>query len=116
MNTIQKNGKPSNCHQTKYPAHLSTPRSTLLNSLSDKGAVGNSFPTTDIYIAAFLVVNGIKMIRTKRNNFGRTFFIFEDSGRITELISSYIGGAQVSVSQLKSAIQDLKAVMFGGGK
>lgn len=71
------------------------------------------YETSDLWVAAFLRTQGVKLKNT-RSSFGKYFFIFDDMALCKKLISEYFEGALVPAIELKSSINFFKDRIFSG--
>jgi len=70
-----------------------------------------TYMTSDLYLSAFLKAKGFKLINTKRDG-KKVIFIFEDKKDRNELIRKFFDNGLVNVRDFRSAIQDLKTIVF----
>ena len=74
----------------------------------------NLFHTTDFRISAYLLSQGIKLVRIDRGNGPKATFVFQDNGRINELIKSYWQDeAFVNPKHIYNAQKELKELLYG---
>ena len=71
----------------------------------------NDFSTSDLYLAAFLKAKGLKLI-DKKTEGKKVFFIFEDRKDREDLVRQFFNDGLVNITAFKSAIQDLKTMIF----
>lgn len=71
------------------------------------------YETSDLWVAAFLRTQGVKLKNT-RSSFGKYFFIFHNMTHCEKLISEYFDGALVPAIELKSSINFFKDRIFSG--
>ena len=71
----------------------------------------NDFLTSDLYLSAFLKAKGLKLI-DKKTEGKKVIFIFEDREDRNDLIGQFFNDGLVNITAFKSAIQDLKTMVF----
>ena len=71
----------------------------------------NDFLTSDLYLSAFLKAKGLKLI-DKKTEGKKVFFIFEDRKDREDLVRQFFNDGLVNITAFKSAIQDLKTMVF----
>jgi hypothetical protein len=70
-----------------------------------------TYRTTDLYLSAFLKTKGLRLI--DRQRFGnKVSFVFQDRKDRSDLISDFLNDGTVGVASYKSALQDLKVMLF----
>ena len=70
-----------------------------------------TYKTSDLYLSAFLKAKGLRLV-DKRTDGSRVIFIFEDRVDRKQLIEEFFNDGVVSITAFKSAIQDLKTMVF----
>ena len=71
----------------------------------------NTYKTSDLYLSAFLMAKGLKLVDKSRN--GHKFiFVFDDREDRKELIQEFFNGGLVNVTAFRGALQDLKTMVF----
>lgn len=70
-----------------------------------------TYETSDLYLSAFLKAKGMRFIGKKQNGH-RFLFVFEDQTNRKELINEFFNDGLVSITAFRSAIQDLKTIVF----
>ena len=71
----------------------------------------DTYKTSDLYLSAFLKAKGLRLL-DKRRAGEKYVFIFDDRPDREELIREFFNDGQVSITAFKSAIQDLKTMVF----
>ena len=71
----------------------------------------DTYMTSDLYLSAFLKAKGLKLI-DKKTEGRKVTFIFEDKKDREDLIRQFFNGGLVNITVFKSAIQDLKTMVF----
>lgn len=74
----------------------------------------STFTVSDLYQSAYFKAKGIKLLGQSREG-QRINFIFEDDGNRERLEQEFFNGGLVNVTAFKSAIQDLKTIIFDKG-
>ena len=69
------------------------------------------YETSDLWIAAFLRTQGVKL-KSTTNRFGKYYFIFSDLVQCEKLVSQYFQGALVPAIELKNSINYFKDRIF----
>ena len=72
-----------------------------------------TYPTSDLYLSAFLKAKGLKIIDRKTDG-KKVIFVFQDRKDREELIRLFFNDGLVSISAFKGAIQELKTMIFNG--
>lgn len=77
----------------------------------------NDFYRTKILnIASYLYASGVQLVDTFREN-GEVFFIFSPKEKAENLVESYFAGiATVNPRELFARLNDLRDLIFSGGK
>ena len=70
-----------------------------------------TYETSDLYLSAFLKAKGMRLIGKKQEG-NKFLFVFEDQANRKELIGEYFNDGLVSITAFRSAIQDLKTIVF----
>jgi hypothetical protein len=74
----------------------------------------NTWITKDLYIAAFCLTKGMRLLTTKRVD-GQVAFIFNESPDRESIISGYLNNSMaVPPRQYKESLQALKDIIFQG--
>ena len=68
------------------------------------------FQTADLWLSAFLLSRGIRLIGTSRSD-GKMIFEFADMNRCEEARREFLNGGLVDVGQLRSAWNSLKTLI-----
>ena len=71
----------------------------------------DTYKTSDLYLSAFLKAKGLRLL-DKRRAGEKYVFIFDDRPDREELIREFFNDGQVNITAFKSAIQDLKTMVF----
>ena len=71
----------------------------------------SEFLTSDLYLSAFLKAKGLKLI-DKKTEGKKVIFIFEDREDREDLVRQFFNDGLVNITAFKSAIQDLKTMVF----
>ena len=71
----------------------------------------DTYKTSDLYLSAFVKAKGLRLL-DKRRAGEKYVFIFDDRPDREELIREFFNDGQVSITAFKSAIQDLKTMVF----
>lgn len=71
----------------------------------------NVYSTSDLYLAAFLKANGVRLFDKKRNG-KRVEFLFKDRPDRAELIQAFFNDGNIGITTFKNAVQDLKTIVF----
>jgi hypothetical protein len=71
----------------------------------------DTYMTSDLYLSAFLKAKGFKLI-TKKTEGKKVIFVFEDQENREVLIRQFFNGGLVNITAFKSALQDLKVIVF----
>ena len=71
----------------------------------------NTYQTSDLYLSAFLMAKGLKLVDKSRNGHKFIFF-FDDREDRKELIQEFFNGGLVNVTAFRGALQDLKTMVF----
>ena len=72
------------------------------------------FPVSDFYIAAFLICEGLELVRTERVSAGRVVFMLRDRPQRAQMVQDfYSHKAQVDPLAYKDSIVNLKAMIHG---
>ncbi len=78
--------------------------------------IHNQFPTSNFYLAAYLLSHEINMINCEREHGGKVTFVFSDSenlrNRVTEF--TFERNALVSASSFVNSIKKLKSLLYDG--
>ncbi|MBA7490753.1 hypothetical protein ES702_01296 [subsurface metagenome] len=69
------------------------------------------YATVDLYLAAFFVARGIKLVDTEKTN-RRTTFLFENSQKVKQLAKDFCNNEKVGATTYKNALRDLKAIIY----
>ena len=73
-----------------------------------------SYSLSDFYLAAFLISQGLPLVRADHAGPGRVLFVLRDSPRRSQLIQDfYSHRASVDPLEFKNAIVDLKSLIHG---
>ena len=76
----------------------------------------DQYKTKTLNIAAFLYASGLQLIDTLKVN-NEVFFIFTPKDRAEELVSNYFAGtASIDPRELFARLNDLKDLIFSGGR
>jgi hypothetical protein len=76
----------------------------------------DTYTTKTLNIAAFLYAAGLQLINTTKVN-GEVFFSFVPKDRAEQLVESYFAGtATISPRDLFARLNDLRDLIFSGGK
>jgi len=73
--------------------------------------MNKDFLTSDLYLAAFLKAKGLQLL-DKKTEGKRVSFIFEDRDDRENLVRQFFNDGLVNITIFKSAIQDLKTMVF----
>lgn len=74
------------------------------------------YKTKILNIAAFLFASGLQLVDTIRVN-GDVFFLFTPKNKAEQLVESYFAGrANVDPRELFARLNDLRDLIFSGGK
>lgn len=74
------------------------------------------YKTKTLNLAAFLYASGLKLANTVRVN-GEVFFIFIPKSEAEQLVEKYFAGAAiVDPRELFARLNDLRDLIFSGGK
>lgn len=68
------------------------------------------FQTSDLWLSAFLLSKGIRLIGTSRSDV-KMIFEFADMGRCEEARREFLNGGLANVGQLRSAWNSLKTLI-----
>lgn len=71
----------------------------------------NTYATSDLYLSAFLKAKGLRLI-DKRRTGDKVVFIFDDRLDREDLIREFFNGGLVNITVFKSAMHDLKVMIF----
>lgn len=71
----------------------------------------DTYLTSDLYLSAFLKSQGLKLL-DKKTEGRKVTFIFQDRNDREDLIRQFFNGGLVNITVFKSAIQDLKTMVF----
>lgn len=69
------------------------------------------YRTSDLYLSAFLRAKGVIIQNINRKN-GKVIFIFQNDGKIQDLINKYFNDSDVPVLRFKAALRDLRSIIF----
>lgn len=69
------------------------------------------YKTSDLYLSAFLKAKGLKLLSMKKEH-GKSLFVFQERQDREQLIQDFLNDGIISVSAYKSALQDLKTLLF----
>ena len=76
----------------------------------------DGYRTKTLNISAFLFASGLKLVNTTRVR-NEVFFIFTPKDKAEKLVSDYIAGsATVDPRELFARLNDLRDLIFSGGK
>jgi len=70
-----------------------------------------TYETSDLYLSAFLKVRGLRLLNQRRAG-NKIIFIFADCSDRAEIVSEYFNNGQVGVTNYRSALADLKTLIF----
>ncbi|MCB9758166.1 MAG: hypothetical protein H6753_07105 [Candidatus Omnitrophica bacterium] len=70
-----------------------------------------TYRTSDLYLSAFLKAKGLR-IRGKNQTGNKFIFIFEDRDDREQLVREFFNDGTVSITVFKSALQDLKTMIY----
>ena len=73
--------------------------------------VQNTYNTSDLYLSAFLMAKGLRLL-DKRRTGGKFVFIFDDREDRKKLIQEFFNGGLVNITAFRGALQDLKTMVF----
>lgn len=74
------------------------------------------YKTKNLNIAAFLYASGVQLVTTNRIS-REVFFIFSPKNKAEKLVSDYFSGtAVVDPRELFARLNDLKDLIFSGGR
>ncbi len=74
------------------------------------------YKTKTLNIAAFLYASNLQLVNTVRVN-NEVFFIFSPKNKAEKLVSDYFSGtAEVNPRELFARLNDLKDLIFSGGR
>ena len=71
-----------------------------------------TYQTSDLYLSAFLKAKGFHLFDKKYTEGKKVIFIFDDRKDREELVRQFFNGGLVNITAFKSAIQDLKTMVF----
>lgn len=71
----------------------------------------NTYKTSDLYLSAYLKAKGLRLL-DKRRDGNKFTFIFDDRQDRKDLIQEFFNDGMVNITAFKSAIQDLKTMVF----
>jgi len=76
----------------------------------------NQFPTSNFYLAAYLLSHGIDMVNCDREYGGRATFVFPDSQGLRGRVGEFTFGreALVSAPAFVGSIKKLKSLLHDG--
>ena len=69
--------------------------------------MNSDYKTSDLNLAAFLVVKGFNCFIEKEGKKG--YFIFDETDELKETKSEYYGNSEIPVLDYKNALRDLKS-------
>jgi len=70
------------------------------------------FETSDFYLAAFCLANGLKLISINRDNPHRALFVFEDTENREGWVEDFLfSRARIEPKRFVSAIKELKQLL-----
>jgi len=73
----------------------------------------DTFKTCDLYLSAYLSIEGMKVVTIDRYNPQRCNFIFENREDVDELIETFrLGKARVEPKQYMFKIRELKSMLY----
>jgi len=76
----------------------------------------DTYITKILHIAAFLYASGLKLVNTQRTN-GEVFFIFTPKQKAEQLVENYFAGtALINPRELFARLNDLRDLIFSGGR
>jgi len=70
------------------------------------------FRTSELFLAAYLICKGHKMIDVIRSKGVMCYFIFISTEDLRKNRDSYYKGAQIKAIEFKNKIRDLKSMIF----
>ncbi len=73
--------------------------------------MNQEYATSDLYLAAFLKAQGLRVGRVDRDGRKATF-IFEDRDERREWVRAFYNDGTIPVNAFTHALQDLKAVVY----
>jgi len=103
---ITKNGQPASSPKDIQTA---SPERTA-NSSSFNKYTGTPYSTRDLHLGAYLKLNEIEFLGTKRSSDGVTFFMFKDCPEIQKLIREFFTRGSF-ISDYKQAVDELKSLI-----
>ena len=71
----------------------------------------NIYTTSDLYLSAYLKAKGLRLLYKRRDG-NKFVFIFDDRQDRKDLIQEFFNDGMVNITAFKSAIQDLKTMVF----
>jgi len=69
------------------------------------------YATVDLYLAAFFVARGIKLLDTKKTD-RRTTFLFQNSQEVKQLAKDFCNDGKVGATTYKNALMNLKTIIY----
>lgn len=77
--------------------------------------INRIFETSNFYLSAFLLANGLIMLGIERTNSGKGSFVFQDQDSRTGFVDQFLyGQPSVDVRKLIAAIRQLKSGLYDG--
>ena len=71
------------------------------------------YPTSDLYVAAWLLLNGLALDRVSRSDERRATFIFEDRADRTQLVREFLHGSAVgNVCDFTYSLRKVKRLLY----
>lgn len=76
------------------------------------------YKTNGFYIAVFLLTNGFVLVTTEKNAANKTFFVFQNSGKLQKFVRVFNFGDEndqalnVNFKKMVAAIKKLKGLIY----
>ncbi len=108
--TINKNDNSNHSSQSNnLNCHQRTTRSSFnSNNIADS----DNYSTPDLMLAAYLRAKGMVLLGVKYQG-SRAYFQFEDSDDRTQFTREFYNGADVSITEFKGALNEVKSLLRG---
>lgn len=110
MNATIKKESSSHARQSN---NLNCHKKQLVSSFnSNKIADISTYATPDLMLAAYLRAKGMVLLGSKYRG-SRAYFEFEDSSERTQFTREFYNGADVSITEFKGALNEVKSLLRG---
>lgn len=75
--------------------------------------IKNEFTTKDFYLSAYLLSQGLRLVRLDKSEPRKVYFVFHDVEARASLVEDFLfGRAQVEPKQFVAAIKEVKQLLY----